>query len=441
MTCARQLLRKYDRPGPRYTSYPPITYWNETPTQDSWLAHLNKSKDPVSVYIHVPFCRTLCFYCGCHTIVTKDSSIAQRYVTLLQREWTLYKAQLDLKSRGGILLHVGGGTPTFLSPKLMEMVFVPMFECFETSQNFEFSIEADPRSTTIEKLTLLRELGCSRISFGVQDFELEVQKRVNRIQPYELVAKVVDDARKVGMRSVNFDLLYGLPGQTIQSVIDTAKRTINLRPDRIAWYGYAHVPWMKPAQAQWSEADLPSGETKRALYDAGREILLEAGYREIGMDHFALPDDSLSRADKAGTLSRNFMGYVPKRQLPLLGLGISAIGEAHGMFIQNQKSLNDYQQQLEADTLPIMRGHTLSQEDVTLRDKIIEILAQKRTSLKDVAPFVLENLRELQHDGLVEIDQEHLRVTTLGIPLIRVIAAAFDQYGSRDVSSQFSKVI
>jgi oxygen-independent coproporphyrinogen-3 oxidase len=275
----------------------------------------------------------------------------------------------------------------------------------------------------------------------VQDFHYDVQKKVNRVQPFELVARVVEDTRKVGIDSINFDLLYGLPGQTNQSVIDTARRTISLLPDRIAWYGYAHVPWMKPAQAQWSESDLPSGETKRALYETGREILLEAGYQEIGMDHFALPEDLLARADREGTLSRNFMGYVPKRQLPLLGLGISAIGEGHGMFVQNEKSLADYQHHIEVGRLPIMRGHTLSQEDLILREKIIEILAQKSTSLDRVAPFVLDNLRELHEDGLIEMEQDSLTVTELGIPLIRVIAAAFDQYRSKEEASKFSKVI
>jgi oxygen-independent coproporphyrinogen III oxidase len=393
--------------------------------------------------MHIPFCRTLCFYCGCHTIITKNSARAEDYVKLLRQEWSLYnrceQTGSTISKRGVGLLHLGGGTPTYLSTLLLKQAIAPITELF--GEQYEFSVEADPRSTTLDKLQLLKSLGCSRISLGIQDFDDQVQKKVNRVQPLAQIEQVLEAIARVDIKEVNFDLLYGLPGQTINSIRRTAELTVQMKPERIAWYGYAHVPWMKPAQAQWSAEEIPSGAQKRALYECGRSVLLEAGYEEIGMDHFALPTDSLAQANRAGTLSRNFMGYVTRRWLPLIGLGVSAIGESQAMFVQNEKDLKNYAEALNRGQLPIFRSHILDAEDQRRRDSIIEILALKQTSIKGYDQPVLTELHALEEDKLVSIKDQRVYVTERGLPLLRVIAAAFDAYKHLNQVNQFSKVV
>jgi oxygen-independent coproporphyrinogen-3 oxidase len=308
---SRDLFRKYDVPAPRYTSYPTVPYWSVNPTEEQWLDELNKTfarEDASwSVYLHVPFCETLCTFCGCNTSITKDHGREEPYVKLIHKEWETYLARVPaMKKRTLMQFHLGGGTPTFLSAENLTKLIAPMLAQItrntgDSDGKFEGSIEVDPRRTKRDQLEALRAMGFNRISLGVQDFNPEVQRLVNRIQPREMTERITREARELGFESVNFDLIYGLPKQTAESVREMTRITVEMKPDRIALYSFALVPWIKPAQRLFKDEDLPVGEDKRLLYEVAREILLKAGYLEIGMDHFALPSDSLARADRDGT--------------------------------------------------------------------------------------------------------------------------------------------
>ena len=356
-----ELFRKYNVPGPRYTSYPTVPYWDSNPTETQWIQGLKEAIDlaqeqgtGAAIYIHIPFCESLCTYCGCNTRITRNHAVAHPYISTVLKEFALYRAKLGLTQKIKLSeLHLGGGTPTFLSSTELTTLLSGILEHCEVMPEYEFSIEIDPRVTNREHLEVLRKFHFKRISLGIQDFDPKVQDIVHRIQSFDQVQKITEEARTLGFSSVNYDLIYGLPLQTLQSVEDTIRKTALLKPDRIAFYAYAHVPWIKPGQRRFTEADLPNGDQKRALYELGRTLLEEAGYVEIGMDHFALKTDSLYTATKEGTLHRNFMGYTARNVNPILPLGVSSIGDSWTIFAQNEKLLETYTARVEKGEIPI----------------------------------------------------------------------------------------
>jgi oxygen-independent coproporphyrinogen-3 oxidase len=430
----RSLFKKYDVPAPRYTSYPTVPYWSESPTTERWLDEVRAGLAPEasswSMYLHVPFCESLCTFCGCNTSITRDHGREEPYVKLLLSEWEAYASAVPgLRRRPLRQLHLGGGSPTFLSAASLTALLKPILEgTLPATDGFEGSIEVDPRRTRRDQLEALRALGFNRVSLGVQDFSPEIQRLINRSQPREATERIAREARELGYESVNFDLIYGLPKQTAQSVAEMAKITVEIRPDRIALYSFALVPWIKPAQRLFKDEDLPMGEAKRHLYEIAREILIDGGYREIGMDHFALPNDALSQADLSGQLHRNFMGYVDRRTDVLLGLGVSAIGEAPGCFHQNEKVLPVYERRLQAGQLPTLRGHVLTAEDRRRREQILRFMTQWKVELEDEAQAADAQafLQPLLDDGLVEIRGRELILTPQGRPFLRNACMALD---------------
>ena len=430
-----QLLAKYDVPAPRYTSYPTVPYWSENPTSEQWIAALQQTfadnpQTAWSLYIHIPFCESLCTFCGCNTFITQNHDNERTYTKAIHQEWESYLAQVpQLKTAPIRQIHLGGGTPTFFSGKSLKRLLEPIMAMVNLDPaKFEGSIEVGPRVTSREHLEALRELGFQRISMGVQDFNPEVQHLINRIQPYEMTRDLTLLAREVGFESVNYDLIYGLPAQTLDSFRETAVTTINLRPDRIALYSFAFVPWIKKAHRLFTEDDLPKGADKRALYEIARELFLEAGYVELGLDHFALPDDNLYRAYEQGELHRNFMGYTDMRTDILLGLGVSSISEAPTCFHQNEKLISSYKKRALAGEIPTLRGHLLDAEDQQQREQILQFMTQQQVALHDEAQVedVRGYLAELLHDGLVKIDGWELAMTERGRPFLRNAAMALD---------------
>lgn len=451
-----ELLRKYNVPGPRYTSYPTVPYWRDSPTQVQWVEALASGfsqENPLggALYIHIPFCKSLCTYCGCNTRITRNPAVTGPYIQALHKEWGLYRSLLGFQSKGMKLgeIHLGGGTPTFLAPDELKQLLGGILETIEVPEGAEFSVEADPRVTTREHLSCLAKLGFTRLSLGIQDFDPKVQEIVHRVQTEDQVREVTETARELGFTSVNYDLIYGLPLQTVHSVRDTIDAVRRLRPDRIAFYGYAHVPWIKPSHRRFTEADLPAGESKRALYELGRQMLEEVGYQEVGMDHFALTTDSLWKAAQEKRLHRNFMGYISREVHPQIGLGVSSIGDAWTVFAQNEKTLELYQERVEKGELPIHRGHILSSEDLILRRHILNLMTHLETSWNDPTAQTdylmkaTEKLRALEADGLLVLNGDHCSVTELGRACLRNICMAFDARLARSQpqTSLFSKTI
>jgi oxygen-independent coproporphyrinogen-3 oxidase len=429
-----ELFAKYDVPAPRYTSYPTVPFWSNTPTTEQWLealdAALNDEATTWSIYLHLPFCETLCTFCACNTVITRDHGREAGYVELLLKEWSLYHERLpQLRTRPLQQLHLGGGTPTFFAPENLRRTLEPMLaESQRDEQQFDASIEVDPRRCTREQLATLRELGFTRVSLGVQDFDAEVQRLVNRIQPFEQTKRVTDEARELGYTSVNYDLIYGLPRQTPASFTKTAQQTVGLRPDRIALYSFALVPWIKPTQRSYKDEDLPKAGEKRALYELARELLLGAGYVEIGMDHFALPHDPLALAQADGTLHRNFMGYTEARTRVMLGLGVSSISETPTCFHQNEKAFPVYERRLQQGEIPTLRGHLLDAEDRQLREQILEFMTRFAVALTpEQEADAREFLKPLLADELVELSGGKLRLTERGRPFLRNATMFFDR--------------
>lgn len=429
------LLKKYDVPAPRYTSYPTVPYWTDFPTSEQWLDSLHQGfssggEVAWSLYIHLPFCETLCTFCGCNTSITKNHQKEIPYLENLQRELDLYLEKVPQLLKNPLReVHLGGGSPTFFSAAHLVGFLQPLFErVYRRKGDFEAGIEVDPRRTTTEQLTELYRIGFRRISLGVQDFNPETQRLVNRIQPYDMTKRITDLARSIGYNSINFDLIYGLPAQTPNSVQDMAMKTVGLRPDRIALYSFARVPWIKPAQRLFKDEDLPEGAEKRALYEIAREILLDGGYQEIGMDHFALPGDALARAQVAGELHRNFMGYTDKRTKILLGLGVSAISESPTCFHQNEKVLTVYERLIGELKLPTLRGHLLNDEDLRQREQILQFMTRGEVALRDKEQEkdVREFLASLIADSIVTLENGVLKMTNLGFPFLRNACMALD---------------
>jgi oxygen-independent coproporphyrinogen-3 oxidase len=434
---ADPLVAKYDVAGPRYTSYPTVPYWEATPNAGQWVERIGRALGQAgdhgaALYLHIPFCRALCTFCGCNTRITRTHSIVTPYLQALLAELELYLRQLGVARLEFGELHFGGGTPTFLTTEELESLLSGLFRRVAPRAGAIASIEVDPRVTTAAQLQVLARYGFRRISLGVQDFDPRVQAIVNRVQSEEQVREVTHAARALGYDSVNFDLIYGLPLQTRASIETTMDAVCRLRPDRIALYGYAHVPWIKPGQRRFTEIDLPEGEQKRALYELGRERLEGEGYREIGLDHFALETDSLWRALRGGTLHRNFMGYTTAFTRPMIGLGVSSIGDAGDAFAQNEKDLQRYQERIALGELPIQRGHLLDAEDQVLRRHILRLMTRLETQWDQPADYtdyldtVARRLAEPAADGLVELGAASCRVTEKGRGYLRNICMAFD---------------
>lgn len=429
-----ELLKKYDVPVPRYTSYPTVPLWGDAPTEEQWLRALEASLAPEasawSLYLHIPFCETLCTFCGCNTSITKDHAKGLPYVDTLLTEWAYYRERQPLlRARPLRHVHLGGGTPTFLSAEELRRLLDPLLESAGWDPTVgQGSIEIDPRRTNREQLKALRALGFQRVSLGVQDFDSEVQRLVNRLQPIDITRGITDAAREEGFTSVNFDLIYGLPKQTPSSFAQTVEETLRLRPDRIALYSFALVPWIKPAQRLFKDADLPQGAAKRELYESARAALLAGGYVEIGMDHFALAEEPLAVAMRDGQLHRNFMGYTELRTDVLLGLGVSSISETRDAFHQNEKVLPLWTQKVESGGIATHRGHVLSEEDRRQREQILRFMTTGRTRFTDEAEAADARLflSSMVADGLVEIDGGELRITDAGRPFLRNACAFFD---------------
>lgn len=442
------LINKYNRPAPRYTSYPPVPYWVNAPDESSWISHLKHSYDEkkgVDLYVHVPFCESLCYYCGCNRTITKNHDIEEKYLSLVLKEWDLYKTKLGFVPKINSL-HFGGGTPTFLSAKNLETLISSLLE--NKSENFVGSVEIDPRTVKIEQFDVFKKYGINRVSLGIQDFNSDVQKAINRFQSRELVEGIVNQLKERKFDSINFDLIYGLPKQTISSIEETFEIVSDLRPDMIAFYSYAHLPDKIKNQKLIKETDLPSAEEKRALYLAGKKILEEKGYVEIGMDHFALPGSFLHKAMTEKKLHRNFMGYVDKKSNILLGLGPTSISDSSMSFIQNVKDTKSYEEMIQVDKLPLSTlGHTHSKEDLLVQDLLQQLMCQHEMDLKEKnsIPFwneIKKELGDFYNDGLIEMDEDKLQIKPSAKAFLRNVAVCFDfHYRTKTTTAKFSQSI
>jgi oxygen-independent coproporphyrinogen III oxidase len=446
------LIRKYNVPGPRYTSYPTVPCWDQQEVQMAdWhrLVTAVENEDAangISLYIHLPYCDSLCTYCGCNTRITVNHAVEQPYVEAVIQEWRLYRSLLGKRPLIREI-HLGGGTPTFFSAQNLKFLITEILKGCAVHPEHEFGFEGHPNNTTRLHLQTLYDLGFRRVSFGIQDFDPKVQEIVNRIQPVEKVKECTAIAREIGYTSVNYDLIYGLPLQTLESVKGTIDEVKKLRPDRIAFYSYAHVPWVKPGQRKFTERDLPEDEVKRDLYETGKRLLEEAGYLEIGMDHFALPEDPLARAFTQKNMHRNFMGYTTTNTKLLIGLGVSAISDAWGGFVQNLKKVEDYLNAVKEGRLPYFKGHILNAEDLIMRSHILSLMCTFETTWKsgdvDFHGEIIERLTDLQTDGLVEINSSGVRITNYGMPFVRNVCMAFDLrlWAQHSEKQLFSKTV
>lgn len=454
----RALVKKYDRPGPRYTSYPTAPQFHTQFTAEDYR-HIARSTNqevnpkPLSVYVHIPFCRSLCYYCGCNKIVTHKTERAAEYLTYLKREIALQGPLFD-RSRPLTQLHLGGGTPTYLTQDQLADLMEALNQSFtlERSEAREFSLEVDPRTVTPERIQGLYDLGFNRLSFGIQDFDPQVQAAVNRVQSEEQVITLMQAARQTGFKSISVDLIYGLPLQTRDSFKVTLDKIIALRPDRIATYSYAHLPELIRAQTLIRPEDMPPPERKLELLELTIEHLTAAGYVYIGMDHFSLPEDELAQARTKGSLQRNFQGYSTHADCDLIGLGSSAISKVGDSYSQNVKELSGYYAHLKNDELPIHRGYRLSKDDCIRRDVIIALMCHGRVDyaeierkhlivFKDYFSDALAKLDEAVQDDLVIRQPDALILQPQGQLMMRNIAMAFDAYLEGKRKGQFSRTV
>ncbi|MBI2067648.1 MAG: oxygen-independent coproporphyrinogen III oxidase [Deltaproteobacteria bacterium] len=439
----RNLLAKYDVPGPRYTSYPTVPAWGENAGREEYKKALKKIpvQDKLSLYFHLPFCETLCHFCGCMKVITQDHQRSREYVDTLLKEFE--QVMQILKGRGKKnqvnQVHFGGGTPNFLQPEELADLMLAVRKNFELLPEAEIAIEMHPRTSTKEFCDKLKELHFNRISLGVQDFDSKVQKMINRFQTLEQTDAMVDYLRQLGFTSFNFDLVYGLPGQSEQGWKRTLEEVVRLRPGRLAVYSYAHVPWEKPAQRSFKESDLPSPEMKIRFFEMALRHFQKNGYRLIGMDHFALQDDELSQAAHEGTIHRNFMGYSTRKDDHQIGLGISSISYVGGQYFQNSKELKEYEGRVTRGDLATFRGYLLSEDDRIRRDLIQRIMCQARVKLSDFETewsvqfwdyFRQERgrLEPFIEDRLLTITADQLQITGEGLLFLRNIAMVFDRY-------------
>ena len=454
-----ELLERFDVPGPRYTSYPTADRFVEAFGADQLTHALDQRKNglgkalvPLSLYIHVPFCESLCYYCACNKIITKKYDTAINYLHLLEREIDLYVKHLGLK-QGVSQLHFGGGTPTFLKDQDLKNLMNLLNEVFEFTPGCEKSIEIDPRTVSKSRLEFLRELGFNRLSFGVQDFNERVQKAIHREQPFEDLRHLMQQSRAVGFDSINLDLIYGLPLQTPSSFEYTLSQVLELEPERIAMYAYAHLPSRFKPQRRINSVDLPAPHAKLHMLSKAIEQLLGAGYDYIGMDHFAKPSDSLAVSKRRGTLHRNFQGYSVQPDGDLIGLGVSAISRVGASYSQNAKTIDEYADLLEQERLPIVRGLTLNRDDLLRRAVIMALMCQGTLSFEviELAFLIdfqsyfaneLKALESMQTHGLLTLDTKSIEVTKKGWYFVRAIAMVFDKYLTLDENrARFSKII
>jgi len=434
------LIQKYNVPGPRYTSYPTVPFWDkEGIAQNDWeqtvIRSFKESNDSegISVYIHFPYCESMCTFCACHKHITKRHEVEDPYITTVIKEWKMYAELAGVRPKIKEV-HLGGGTPTFFSPKNLERLINGIFEHADKYEETEFSFEGHPNNTTKEHLQVLYDLGFRRCSFGIQDYDPIVQKAVNRVQSFEAVKKVTETARAIGYTSVSHDLIFGLPFQHESSIRDTIEKTIKLKPDRIAYYSYAHVPWIKGVgQRGFDENDLPKDDEKRYLYELGKQLFFDNGYVEIGMDHFALPTDSLYKAMEEKTLHRNFMGYSAGKTQLMVGLGASSISDSWYSFAQNEKSIADYTNSVNEGRIPIFRGHLLTEADLIVRKHILNLMCQLETNWEDSSQSmdnledILNRLKEMESDGLLIIGEKSIKVSEEGRMYIRNVCMALDR--------------
>jgi oxygen-independent coproporphyrinogen-3 oxidase len=458
------LIDKYNIPGPRYTSYPTVPYWDEsTFSPEKWkesvIRSFNESnpEEGISIYIHLPFCEALCTFCACHKRITKQHSVEIPYLESVLKEWKLYLELFENNNTKGSLengdkssqlsysqtlkpsnkpklkeLHLGGGTPTFFSPQNLKTLLEGIFSTVEIAEHPEFSFEGHPNNTTRQHLQTLYDLGFRRASFGVQDYDPKVQKAINRIQPFEKVKEVTEIAREIGYTGISHDLVFGLPHQTWEAMEHTIRKTMELKPDRLAFYSYAHVPWVKGVgQRGFDENDLPSGEEKRRLYEDGKRLLENLGYIEVGMDHFSLEHDDLYQSLIQKKLHRNFMGYTSSKTQLMVGLGMSAISDSWYAFAQNVKTVEEYQKIVEEGVIPVVKGHILNEEDLIVRRHILNLMCQLETTFDIQNSFpelenAFEMLKEMEKDELVEIHDNQIKITEKGRAFTRNVAMVFD---------------
>ena len=447
---ALELVKKYDVPGPRYTSYPTAPHFSADCSRASLLAEIAADNQdpalPLSLYVHVPFCESLCWYCGCNTVITNQtkksaskSSVAHDYVTVLISELE-QTAKLLNRARPVTQLHFGGGTPTFLPPAEIDRLAEVLKANFTFDQDAEISVEIDPRRLTREQVFAFRRLGCNRASLGVQDTDPEVQKAIHRLQPLSLTSQAISWLREAGYQSIAVDLIYGLPLQTVDSFSKTTREVIELGVDRVAVFSYAHLPWLKPAQRVFDvKKQLPPASEKLSMLVAAARLLTEAGYAQIGMDHFARPSDELAQAHAAGTLHRNFQGYTTRAGASLYGFGMTSISQTAGSFRQNEKELDAWKAKVEAGGLPIERGLVVTAEDQRRRALVMDVMCKRRLDYRDLSARTgvdvpgtyaaeLASLGDLEQDGLLTRDAEGLTITALGELFRRIIAMRFDAY-------------
>jgi oxygen-independent coproporphyrinogen III oxidase len=438
------LLNKYNVPVPRYTSYPTVPFWKDNIDIPQWIKafkdqyRLTNNHQGLSLYVHLPFCESLCTYCGCNKKITTNHKVETEYINALLTEWGMYKELME-----GLPvvreLHFGGGTPTFFSPANLSRLLEGILGGSKIHPTADFSFEGHPNNTTREHLQTLFDWGFRRVSYGVQDNDPIVQKAINRIQPVDHVKRVTDIAREIGYKSVNYDLIYGLPFQTIVSIRKTIRECIALKPDRFAYYSYAHVPWTSKGQRLFDENDLPSAEKKMAFYQEGVKIFEVNQYHPIGMDHFVLATDDLFHSWQDGSLHRNFMGYTTQHTSLQLGLGVSAISDTSHAFAQNNKSLHEYYSMISRYELPVSKGYFLNNQDESFKKYILDISCHGKTHFKEadseaLQQFTIPELRLLELDELVRLNDHSVEVTGLGKNFIRNICRAFDLHLLRKTS-------
>ncbi len=454
-----ELITKYGLAGPRYTSYPTALQFHEGFDAEAYRRHVQSSNDdliprPLSLYVHLPFCKELCYYCACNKKVTRNAQLAEVYLQHLDKEIEMQGSLFD-RDRQVIQLHFGGGTPTYYDDIQLKHIIAQLSRNFllSRSESREFSIEIDPRTVNEERIAYLADIGFNRVSMGIQDFDPAVQKAVNRVQDEEQTLRLIDAARENGFNSVSVDLIYGLPLQTPESFERTIDSVLTSRPNRLSVYNYAHLPHLFRAQRMIKSDQVPVPEVRLQLLASTITKLVDAGYIYIGMDHFALPDDELSLAMKDGTLQRNFQGYSTCRETDLVGMGVSAIGKVGNSFVQNRKDIRDWQAAINENSLPVWRGLGLSGEDKLRREVVSAIMCQGNVQFGEIErrykidftnhfALELESLKPLEADGLIELSEQSIEVTQTGLLLLRVIAMKFDEYLINDLQGKsYSKII
>lgn len=453
---SEELIRRFDSLGPRYTSYPTADRFNSTFDENSYIKYLENyatasTQAPLSIYVHLPFCASICYYCGCNKIITKDHGRSAKYLRYLEKEMVLVASHLHGKGQV-VQLHLGGGTPTFLSAEELNELMGMLRRHFNFAADAELAIEIDPRTVNDNMMSMLADLGFNRTSLGVQDFNPAVQEAVNRIQPYEMVDRAITASKTAGFISVNFDLIYGLPKQTLSSFSHTLDDVIRLSPDRIALYNYAHLPSRFKPQRRIEESDLPSAEERLQIFLMSLRRLLDAGYVYIGLDHFAKPEDDLTKAQITKTLHRNFQGYTTRAECDLIGLGLSSIGKVGHSYSQSVRTLDAYYERIDAGIFPVEKGFELSMDDVLRRQIIMNFMCCEpinfnaintayKIDFRNYFANELLVLKQYQDAELINIDTNSITVTSKGRMFVRAVGMVFDKYLQQATSAQYSKLI